>query len=69
MRNCIIFLFLSVIPYYVNSQSYTVSGYITDAVNGEPLLSATVFDTLSARGSETNNYGYYSITLPAGEVS
>ena len=53
----------------VAAQNYTISGYITDRTTGETLLSATVFERISGKGSITNNYGYYSLTLPAGEVS
>jgi Outer membrane receptor for ferrienterochelin and colicins len=47
----------------------TVSGYMTDASSGESLISATVLETASRQGTVTNNYGYYTLTLPAGEVS
>ena len=51
------------------AQNYTVSGYITDATNGETLISATVFDQHSSKGAAANNYGYYSLTLPEGNVA
>ncbi len=51
------------------TQNYTVSGYITDKASGETLISATVFDANSTKGATTNNFGYYSLTLPAGNVS
>ena len=46
---------------------FTLNGYITDAENGEKLIGATVFAKSLAVGSATNVYGFYSITLPAGE--
>jgi hypothetical protein len=51
------------------AQNYTISGYITDKDTGEPLISASVFDTQSLKGASANNYGFYSLTLPRGEVS
>ena len=51
------------------TQNYTVSGYITDKASGETLISATVFDANSTKGATSNNFGYYSLTLPAGNVS
>jgi hypothetical protein len=51
------------------AQNYTISGYITDGDTGEPLISASVFDTQSLKGTAGNNYGFYSLTLPQGEVS
>lgn len=51
------------------AQRYTVSGYITDKTSGETLISATIFDANSLKGATTNTFGYYSLTLPAGNVS
>jgi len=62
-------LLLFVIVHPVLAQRYTISGYITDKANGETLISATVFDANSSKGSTTNNFGYYSLTLPAGNVT
>lgn len=50
------------------AQRYTVSGYITDKASGETLISATVFDGSSTKGATSNNFGYYSLTLPVGNV-
>ncbi len=55
--------------YPVIAQQYTISGYITDQANGETLISATVLDTNTAKGAASNNFGYYSLTLPTGDVS
>lgn len=44
---------------------YTLSGFVKDE-NGEPLISATVYDTGSGSGTTTNAYGFYSITLYEG---
>jgi hypothetical protein len=50
------------------AQSYTISGYAEDAETGEKLISANVFDILSAEGTVTNTYGFFSLTLPADSV-
>ena len=50
------------------AQKYTISGYISDLKTGEKMISASVFDTISHRGTITNPYGFYSLTLPAGKV-
>lgn len=49
-------------------ETYTISGYITDESNGEALIGATVFDKISQKGTVSNYYGFYSITLPANKV-
>ena len=44
-----------------------ISGYVRDQANGEVLAGVTVSDNILKRGTATNAYGYYSITLPAGK--
>ncbi|NLO71595.1 MAG: TonB-dependent receptor [Porphyromonadaceae bacterium] len=53
----------------LTAQRHTISGHITDESNGETLISASVIDKLAEKGTVSNNYGYYSITLPAGNVA
>ncbi len=60
-------LFLSTI-FYSHSQNITISGYITDEKNGETLISASVFESFSKKGAVSNSFGYYSITIPKGQV-
>lgn len=48
------------------AQKYTISGYLKDANNGEELLYAGVFIKNSSDGTTTNEYGFYSLTLPKG---
>ena len=45
---------------------WTVSGHVRDA-QGETLINATIFDLTTHQGTMTNEYGYYSLTLPEGE--
>ncbi len=52
----------------VFSQKYTISGYVEDFETGEKLISAGVFDANTLKGTITNNYGFFSITLPKGEI-
>ncbi|MDQ3017593.1 MAG: TonB-dependent receptor, partial [Bacteroidota bacterium] len=47
---------------------YTISGVVTDSISGEPLISAFVYDELSGKSTQTNDYGYYSINLNQGKV-
>ena len=43
---------------------FTLNGYITDAASGETLIGAGVLS--GQTGAATNEFGYYSLTLPAG---
>ncbi len=47
---------------FVFSQA-TLSGYVRDATSGENLIGATIIDSSSGKGTVTNTYGYYSLTL------
>ncbi len=44
----------------------TVSGYMRDADSGEGLVAANVYLFDKSLGTITNEYGFYSITLPKG---
>src|SRR5690606_3460045 len=48
-------------------QSFTLSGIISDADNGETLIGATVYLSKLGTGTTTNEYGFYSISLPAAD--
>ncbi|MEL7427330.1 MAG: TonB-dependent receptor, partial [Bacteroidota bacterium] len=50
------------------NQKVTISGYIKDGATGEDLIGATALVTdLDGVGTTTNIYGFYSLTMPAGE--
>ena len=50
----------------VAQTNYTISGYIKDASNGETLIGATAYIADLSKGVTTNEYGFYSISMPAG---
>lgn len=50
-------------------QKYTISGYVKDKDTGENLIAANLFDVISNKGTVTNNYGFYSLTIPKGKVN
>ena len=45
---------------------HTISGYIASSANGEALNSAKIYVPSINKGAITNNYGFYSLTLPSG---
>jgi hypothetical protein len=47
-------------------QKFIVSGYIKDAKNGETIIGATAAKQGTNIGIAANEYGFYSLTLPAG---
>ena len=44
---------------------FTLSGYVKDGTNGESLLAASVYVVQLGKGTNTNEYGFYSMSLPA----
>jgi hypothetical protein len=48
---------------------FTVSGSIKDAANGEGLIGAIVQVQGQSVGASTNEYGFYSLTLPSGNYT
>ncbi|NDC29306.1 MAG: hypothetical protein EBZ94_08240, partial [Crocinitomicaceae bacterium] len=57
----IFFTFLS-----YSQSKYTLSGYITDAKNGEVLVGTKIFIPSINQGTVSNNYGFYSLSVPSG---
>ncbi|MFN0034386.1 MAG: TonB-dependent receptor [Saprospiraceae bacterium] len=49
------------------AQNFTLSGYLRDTASGEELLYASVAVVGKGVGATTNEYGFYSLTLPAGK--
>ncbi len=64
-----IFILLLLVGLGLHAQNRTVSGYITDLETGETLIGATVVDAVSGKGVVSNIHGFYSLTLPEGEVA
>lgn len=51
-----------------SQEKRTISGYITDEETGEKLIGAIVYDTVSKKGAGTNEYGFFSLTIPAKDA-
>ncbi len=65
-RNILAALFLMTSLAVCSQSKYTISGYVKDSVSGETMIGATL--TINGRGNgvSSNQYGFYSITLPQG---
>ncbi len=57
-----LFITLLLMPVLM-ATAQTVSGTVTDSLTGETLIGATVLDEGSGKGTVTNAYGRYSLTL------
>lgn len=50
------------------SQNITISGYVSDDQSGEPLIGASVYNQKTWKGTTTNAYGFFSLTLPKDSI-
>jgi hypothetical protein len=48
-------------------EKFTFNGYVRDSLTGETIIGSTVTVVGSNRSLLTNNYGFFSVTLPAGD--
>lgn len=44
-------------------EPYTINGFIEDATSGERLIGATILELNSSKGTSSNRYGFFSLTL------
>lgn len=63
----LITVFFTILFVNLSAQKHTLYGYIKDKATGESLIGATVSLDDKSNGTASNNYGFYSITLPAGK--
>ncbi len=59
-------LFVMMTVTVAGQKKYSISGHVTDAATGEEQIGATIYVVELKSGTVTNSYGFYSITLPAG---
>ena len=60
-------LLLSATQGFAQQAKYTISGTLKDKQSGETLIGVSIrVQELPTTGTATNEYGYYSLTLPQG---
>src|SRR6478672_57221 len=58
------------LPFFAYSQEkFTLSGTVSDAENNEMLIGVSLFVTETKASAVTNEYGFYSLTLPQGQYT
>jgi CarboxypepD_reg-like domain/TonB-dependent Receptor Plug Domain len=50
------------------AQQHTISGFVKEEGSNEVLIGANVYDLRSMNGTVTNNYGFFSLTLPSDTI-
>ena len=48
-------------------EKYTISGYVQEESSGENLIGVSIYDKQTYKGTASNQYGFYSLTLPQGD--
>ena len=67
IRNyCILTLFLFLGHSIYCQEKFTLSGIVSDASSNETLIGVNIIFPELKTGATTNEYGFYSITLPNG---
>lgn len=66
MRLFALIILLLITSRSIAQETSTLSGIVTDAANGETLIGAKVYIPEIRAGALTNNYGFYSLTVPKG---
>jgi len=49
--------------------SFTISGTVTDSANHEIMIGATIYVKETGIGAISNNYGFFSLTIPEGNYT
>ncbi|MFN8248161.1 MAG: TonB-dependent receptor [Ferruginibacter sp.] len=53
----------------IAQKHYTISGYVRDAATGETMIGATIAVKSISKGINSNQYGFYSLTLVEGRYT
>lgn len=67
MKKIILFLLLP-LGLITSAQKVTVSGYVKDGATKEALIGATVVNANTKTGTSTNQYGFFSLTVPIADT-
>ena len=51
------------------SQNVTISGFLSDANSNEKLIGVSIYEKETLKGAVTNQYGFYSLSLPKGNYT
>ena len=53
----------------IAQNTYTISGYVQDNESGENLIGVSIYDQKNYKGTASNQYGFYSLTLDEGNYA
>jgi len=61
----IFFLLIAIIS--IAQEKYTISGFVQDESSGENLIGVSIYDKETYKGTASNQYGFYSLTIQEGD--
>jgi hypothetical protein len=67
MKRLLLLVFVLISVSVSAQKRYTLSGYVKDSLSGETLINATIVVQGKTKGINSNQYGFYSISLDEGE--
>lgn len=67
LRGILFLMLLGGCSAHLLAQKFTFSGYVRDAATGDDLIGATIAIPALSNGAFSNDYGFFSITVPGGE--
>jgi outer membrane cobalamin receptor len=59
---------LILVPFVLNAQKFTISGYVRDGATGESLIGSAILNRTTLQGTTANAHGFYSLTLQHDSV-
>ncbi|HBF88229.1 MAG TPA: TonB-dependent receptor [Bacteroidales bacterium] len=65
----ILLITLTAICSVLFAQKYTISGYVREKSSGEDLIGANIYAKEISKGTTSNQYGFYSLSLEKGKYS
>ncbi len=69
-KHAILFsVILFLLPLGLWAQKVSLSGYMRDSATGETIIAGSVFLKEANTGTQTNNYGFYSLSVPKGSYT
>ncbi|MFA4851437.1 MAG: TonB-dependent receptor [Bacteroidales bacterium] len=71
-RSILISIYTFLLTFFSNAQQpakFTINGYVKDASTGEYLMGANVYVKETMKGVQTNQYGYFALSIEKGSYT
>ena len=71
MKNLIFLFIISLFSFSQNEKNEfaTISGFVSDISSGENLIGVNIYLDSLDLGTTTNKFGFYSVTVPTGNIN